>query len=91
MKQPSAAGQHRTNDGQVLLEGLSRLVSHSASDRSQTTIEMLRLITTQFGLRTSYVAKLTPERGEQLSVASHNEPGGCDMAVGSVSELLNTF
>ena len=92
MDQQATPGDGEPTDrGTTLLEGLSRLAGRGFADRSEATSEILRLITDQFGLRTSFVSRIEPERGELLVVESRNEPGGCDLPAGTTVDLYNTF
>ena len=73
------------------LGGLSELAARSFASTEEAMAAILRLIIEQFGMRTSFLTRITRELGRSEVLAAHNRPGGCDIAPGSLLELPLTF
>jgi hypothetical protein len=73
------------------LESLSDLAAQSFATTSDATDAILRAITDQLGMRTSWVSRIDRRIDESLVLAAHNEPGGCGVAAGARLPLPDTF
>ncbi len=73
------------------LGGLSELAARSFASTEEAMASILLLIVEQFGMRTSFLTRITRELGQSEVLAAHNRPGGCDVAPGAVLELPLTF
>ena len=73
------------------LGGLSELAARSFASTEEAMASILLLIVEQFGMRTSFLTRITRELGRSEVLAALNRPGGCDVAPGSLLELPLTF
>ncbi len=73
------------------LGGLSELAARSFVSTEEAMAAILLLIVDQFGMRTSFLTRITRELGRSEVLAALNRPGGCDVAPGSLLELPLTF
>ena len=74
-----------------LLGGLSNLAGRGFADAAEATDEILRLVTTHFGMRTGFIADIDPAANRFTVVAARDEPGGCGVAPGFETNLLDTY
>ena len=75
----------------VYLDGLSALAARSFPTTRAAIDAALRLLVDQLGMRSSFLTRIAREERRHEVLAAHNEPGGCDVAVGDVLELPQTF
>jgi|GEM_PF-6839337 len=73
------------------LDSLSALSARSFPTTDALVDAVLALITTQLGLRTSFLTRITPTENRNHVLAVHNRPGGCDLASGIDLPLEDTF
>lgn len=73
------------------LDRLSRLAGTRFASLDDATAAVLQTVTDVLGMRTSWVSEVDNETCELGIVASHNEPGGCDVAAGGSAPLTSTF
>jgi PAS domain S-box-containing protein len=52
---------------------------------------VLRSLAEQLGMRSTWVARASPEENRLEVLVAHNEPGGCDVAVGAALPLQRTL
>ncbi len=86
---PSAPGAEA--EAAQFLGGLSELAARSFVSTEEAMAAILLLIVEQFGMRTSFLTRITRELGRSEVLAAYNRPGGCDVAPGSLLELPLTF
>ena len=70
---------------------LSELAGRSFGSMEEATDSILRLLSEQLGMRSSFLTRITPEGDRNEIIASHNEPGGCGISAGAVLPLSGTF
>lgn len=76
--------------GAPLLRELSALAAHSFASAEQAAVAVVRLVSNQLGMRTSYLTRLLPQ--EQLEIlAAYNAPGGCAITAGQIYPAPTTF
>lgn len=73
------------------LDALSDLAAHSFATSSDAAEAILRAITAQLGMRTSWVSRIDRRTDESLVLAARNEPGGCGVDAGITLPLPDTF
>lgn len=74
-----------------MLGGLSRLAGQGFADIGEAADEILRLVTTQFGMRTGFIADIDPDAHRFTVIAARNEPGGCGLETGTEADLRDTY
>jgi hypothetical protein len=73
------------------LDSLSALSATSFPSTNALIDAILRLITEQIGLRTSFLTHITPGENRNHVVAAYNQPDGCDLAADTDLPLEDTF
>ncbi len=73
------------------LGGLSELAGRSFASTEEATEAVLRLLSEQLGMRTSFLTRIAPEEDRNEVLAVHNEPDGCAIPAGAVLPLSGTF
>ena len=81
--------EHANTDG--YLTSLSQLTTRSFGSTQEATEAILRMLTQQLGMRTSFLAHIERDEGRHEILAAHNLPGGCGLVTGDVFELSQTF
>lgn len=59
------------------LGGLSELAGRSFASTEEATDAVLQLLSEQLGMRTSFLARVTPTEDRFEVLGAHNVPGGC--------------
>ncbi len=75
----------------LFLGGLSTLAARSFASTEDAMDAILVSMAEQFGMRTSFLTRITRELGRSEVLAALNRPGGCDVAPGLLLELPLTF
>ena len=73
------------------LGGLSELAGRSFASTREATDASLRLLTEQLGMRTSFLARVTPAEDRFEVLGAHNVPGGCGIEPGEALPLPGTY
>ena len=73
------------------LGGLSELAGRSFDSTDEAIRALLRLVSEQLGMRSTFLTHITPAEDRNEVVASHNAPDGCDIPTGVVLPLSGTF
>ncbi|MDP9379544.1 MAG: hypothetical protein M3Q29_05220 [Chloroflexota bacterium] len=73
------------------LGGLSELAARSFDSTDEATRALLRLVSEQLGMRSTFLTHITPAEDRNEVVASHNAPDGCGIPAGAVLPLSGTF
>ena len=79
------------NASSAYLGSLSELSAHSFSATREATDAILRLLSEQLGLRSSFLTHITPEENRNHVLAAYNVPGGCDIPAGALLPLSQTY
>jgi len=68
---------------------LSALAARTYDSTDALMESVLALVAGQLGMRTSFLTQL--EHNQLCILATHNEPGGCDLRAGADFPLEDTF
>jgi len=72
------------------LATLSLLAGRGFASTEESMAAVLELIPAQTGMRSSFATRYDRNSGEFRVLATHNQPGGCDVTAGAAS-LQDTF
>ncbi len=72
-------------------ERLPEVSGRSFGSSGELIEGVLRLLVQQLGMRSCALARVGREEGRHEILAAYNLPGGCNVLVGHVSELHQTF
>jgi signal transduction histidine kinase len=84
------AGRAEGQVSALLLRELSALAAQSYASAEEAAAAVLQLVSSQLGMRTSYITGFLP-KGQLKILAAHTAPGGCAIAVGQVHSVRETF
>ena len=75
----------------ALLDGLGVLAARQFASTADAIDAVLRAISEQTGVRSSFLTRITRDAGRSEAIAAFNAPGGCDVPAGVVLALPQTF
>src|SRR5689334_9194411 len=79
------------NEANAYLDSLSTLARCGFHSNQAATEAILQLLTEQLTMRSSFLTHITGEAGQFEVIATHNEVGGCDIQVGIIVSLYQSF
>ncbi len=83
-------GERPSQDlGVAYLSGLWALSARGFASTDEASQAVVRLASEQLGMRSAFLAHFDGE--EKLVLASHNAPGGCDIAAGEVLPIAHSY
>ena len=92
---PLDRGPDRAERGAVsegdLLDGLGALAARQFASTADAIDAVLRAISEQTGVRSSFLTRITRGTGRSEVLAAFNAPDGCDVRPGVVLSLPQTF
>lgn len=75
--------------GAVYLSGLWALSARGFASTDDASRAVVRLASDQLGMRSAFLAHFDGD--EKRVLASHNAPGGCDIAAGAVLPISHSY
>ncbi len=89
-REPGVDGERLTQDlGAAYLSGLWALSGRGFASMNDASQAIVRLASNQLGMRSAFLAQFEGE--EKRVLASHNAPGGCDIAAGAVLPIAHSY
>ncbi len=73
------------------LGALSEFAARSYATSEDAIDAVLTLLSEQFGMRTSFLARISQDDSQFTLLATHNEPGGCQLVAGESVDLPQTY